>query len=104
MCRPAPSVRFLRLKRAKHVNPQWSEDGHSLYFISDPGGISNVYRLDLASGGIYQISQAPGGVAGLAPTSPALSVARDAPVMIFTVYRRGTYALEVHRGARTWQA
>ena len=87
------------IESAKHVNPQWSEDGHSLYFISDPDGISNVYRLDLASGGIYQISQVPGGVAGLAPTSPALSVARDAPVMIFTVYQRGTYSLEVHRGA-----
>ena len=98
--RPAPSVRSPRLDAAKHVNPQWSGDGRSLFFISDPGGISNVYRLDLASGGIYQISHAPGGVAGLAPTSPALSVARDAPVMIFTAYRRGTYTLEIHRGRR----
>src|SRR5205823_6152725 len=84
---------------AKHVNPQWSEDGRSLYFISDPGGVSDVYRRDLTSGGIYQISSVPGGVAGLALTSPALSVASNAQVMIFTVYRRGTYALDVHRGA-----
>ena len=35
---------------AKHVNPQWSGDGRSLYFISDPDGISNVYRLDLRFG------------------------------------------------------
>ncbi|HEY3043507.1 MAG TPA: BamA/TamA family outer membrane protein, partial [Vicinamibacterales bacterium] len=86
------------IEAAKHVNPQWSGDGHSLYFISDPGGISNVYRLDLVSGGVFQISDAPGGVAGLASTSPALSVARETPVMIFTVYRRGTYALEILRG------
>jgi len=84
---------------AKHVNPQWAGDGRSLYFISDPDGVSNVYRIDLGSGSVYQISDAPGGVAGLAATSPALSVARESPVMIFTVYRRGTYALEVHRGA-----
>jgi Tol biopolymer transport system component len=83
---------------AKHVNPQWSQDGRSLFFISDPGGVSNVYRLDLGSGGVFQTSDAHGGVTGLAPTSPALSVARDAPVMVFTVYRRGTYALEIHRG------
>jgi Tol biopolymer transport system component len=87
------------IEAAKHVNPQWSGDGRSLYFISDPGGISNVYRLDLTSGGIYQISSAPGGVVGLSSTSPALSVARDTPAMIFTAYRRGTYALEIHRGA-----
>jgi hypothetical protein len=87
------------IESAKHVNPQWSGDGGSLYFISDPGGISNVYRLDLTSGGIYQISNSTSGVVGLSPTSPALSVARDTPAMIFTVYRRGTYALEIHRGA-----
>jgi surface antigen Omp85-like protein/WD40 repeat protein len=87
------------IEGARHLNPQWSEDGHSLYFISDPRGVSNVYRLDLDSGGVYQISDAPGGVAGLAPMSPALSVARKTPVMIFTVYRRGAYALEILRGA-----
>jgi hypothetical protein len=83
---------------AKQVNPQWSKNGDSLYFVSDPGGLSNVYRLDLMSGGVYKISDSPGGVAGLASTSPALSVARDAPVMIFSAYRRGTYTLEVLRG------
>lgn len=87
------------IEAAKHVNPQWAEDGRSLYFLSDPDGISNIYRLDLTSGGVYQVSDSPGGVAGLAPTSPALSVARDAPAMIFTVYRRGTYTLEILRGA-----
>jgi Tol biopolymer transport system component len=37
---------------AKHVNPQWSGDGQSLYFVSDPGGVSNVYRRDLISGSV----------------------------------------------------
>src|SRR5438094_869907 len=32
------------LAHAKHINPQWSPDGQSLYFIGDPGGISNGFR------------------------------------------------------------
>jgi hypothetical protein len=86
------------IESAKHLNPHWSADGRSVYFVSDPTGISNVYRLDLASGGIYQVTDVPGGVAGLASTSPALSVAHRAPVLAFTVYRKGQYAIEIRRG------
>jgi Tol biopolymer transport system component len=35
---------------AKHINPQFSPDGESLYFVSDRNGISNVYRLHRPSG------------------------------------------------------
>ncbi len=85
--------------RSKHLNPQWSSDGTSLYFIADPDGISNVYRFDIG-GALQQITDVPGGVAGLASTSPALSVARDRAVMAFSVYRNGKYQIEVRRGRR----
>ena len=87
-----------KLIRSKHVNPQWSSDGASLFFVADPDGISNVYRLDIGSGALSQISNVPGAVAGLTPTSPALSVARSAPVMAFSVYRNGKYEIEIRRG------
>jgi hypothetical protein len=87
-----------KLVRAKHLNPQWSADGTSLFFLADPDGISNVYRFDVISGTLAQISDVPGAVAGLAPTSPALSVARGAAVMAFSVYRNGTYEIEIRRG------
>jgi hypothetical protein len=83
---------------AKHMNPQWAGDGNSLYFVSDPAGVSNVYRVGMEAHDLYQITHVPAGVTGLAPTSPALSVARDAPVIAFTVYRGGAYALEIRRG------
>jgi hypothetical protein len=83
---------------ARHVNPHWSADGSSLYFVSDPNGVSNVYRIDLGSGGVTQITDVAGGVSGLTPTSPALSVARSAPVLAFTVYRKGNYQIEIRRG------
>jgi hypothetical protein len=83
------------------VNPQWSSDGPHVYFISDPGGISNVFRVEVASGAVSQITDVAGGVAGLTGTAPALSVAAQAPAMAFTVYRDGKYAMEFHRAAST---
>jgi hypothetical protein len=63
--------------KGKHINPQWSPDGKSLYFISDQNGISNVYRMDLESRQIFQVTNVFTGVSGIAPLSPALSVAAE---------------------------
>ncbi len=82
----------------KHVSPQWSADGRSVYFISDPDGVSNVFRLDVANGTLSQVTNVPGGVSGLTESSPALSVAAQAPAIAVTSYRHGKYVLEVYRG------
>ena len=65
---------------ANHLSPQWSRDGSSVYFVSDRLGVSNLYRLDVTTRGIYQLSNMLTGVAGLTPTSPALSAAREADI------------------------
>jgi Tol biopolymer transport system component len=94
------AVRALRaIAGAKHLNPQWSRAGDSVFFLSDPGGVTNVYRVALASGAVYQVTDVDGGVTGLAPTSPALSVARDADALVYTAYRSGRYEMQLHRGA-----
>jgi hypothetical protein len=90
--------RLAAIDEAAHFNPQWSADGGALFFISAPAGISNVYRLDLDAGVVRQVTDVAGGVAGLTPASPALSVARSAPVFAYTDYRKGTYQVEILRG------
>lgn len=90
--------RLPAIDAATHLNPQWSADGESLYFVSDPEGIRNVFRLDLRSGVVHAITDVSGGVAGLTATSPALSVARSAPVIAFTVYAKGKYDIGIRRG------
>lgn len=86
---PLPS-----LGDAKHINPQWAPDGRSLYFLADPGGITNVYRLDVGAGAIAQVTNLYTGVAGITPLSPALSVAAQAPRAVFSVYTNGGYTLQ----------
>ena len=78
---------------AKNINPQWASDGRSLYFVSDRTGISDVYRLDLASGGLSQVTNVYTGVAGITALSPALSVAANAGTLSFSVFEGGKYQI-----------
>ena len=78
---------------AKNVNPQWSGDGRSLYFLSDANGVANVHRMSLPDGGITQITNLRTGVSGITDLSPAISVARGADRLVFTAYERGAYSL-----------
>ena len=86
------------LPDAEHLNPQWSSDGHSVYFIADPDGVSNVYRLERHTSRVFRVTDVAGGVTGLSDTSPALSVASDAPVLAYSVYRGGKYRIERLQG------
>jgi len=90
-----------RLSNAKHINPQWSPDGLSVYFLSDPGGITNVYRLSLGDGVITQVTNLFTGVSGITALSPALSVASKASRAVFTVYTGGGYAIQAIEDIQT---
>ena len=91
---PGQITRLPYFKGAKHINPQWSPDGKSVYFIGDPGGISNVFRISLADGAITQITNVFSGVSGITSLSPALSVAQKASRAVFSVYTGGGYSIQ----------
>ncbi|MCG3119366.1 MAG: Protein TolB [bacterium] len=78
-------------QEGKHINPQWSPDGKSVYFISDRDGISNIYRLELASGSLFQVTNLYTGVSGITPSSPAFSVAQKTNRLSFSVFEDGKY-------------
>jgi Tol biopolymer transport system component len=79
----------------KHINPQWSRDGKSIFFLSDQNGITNLYRVALADGAIAQVTNLYTGIAGITPTSPALSVAQDADRVVISVYGAEGYHLHL---------
>ncbi len=76
---------------AKNINPQWAPDNQSIYFLSDRGGITNVYRLALGSNEVYQLTNLYTGVTGITGLSPALSAASNADRVAFSVYESGEY-------------
>ena len=47
---------FSPFTQGKHINPQYTPDGRSLFFISDQDGFSDIYRLELASGAVARVT------------------------------------------------
>jgi Tol biopolymer transport system component len=87
-------IRLLPLfEGAKHINPQYSPDGASLYFIADREGFSDIYRLSIADGTVFQVTRLKTGVSGITALAPALSVARSTGTLMFSVFDRGGYTL-----------
>jgi Tol biopolymer transport system component len=78
---------------AKNINPQWAPSGASLYFLSDTTGATNIYRLDVADGALYQLTDLITGVSGITALSPALSVAANANRLAFSVYDEDRYEI-----------
>jgi len=79
------------LEGGKNINPQWSPDGTQLYFVSDARGASDLYRATLATGAIEALTQLRTGISGIAPVSPALSVAARSGQVAASIYDKGRY-------------
>ncbi len=80
---------------AKNISPQWAADGRSLYFISDRQGISNIYRLEVATGKTSQLTNMLTGASGVTALSPAMSFSGGR--LVFSAYENdgyNIYALE----------
>ena len=78
---------------SKHIDPAFGPDGQSLYFVADPDGFPNVYRVDLESGRVFQVTDVATGVSGLTDMAPAMSVASETGRLAFTVFDDGGYSV-----------
>ncbi|HEX2191423.1 MAG TPA: BamA/TamA family outer membrane protein [Longimicrobiaceae bacterium] len=76
---------------AKSINPSWASDGRSVFFISNRAGISNIYRVDVATGALTRVTDLFTGVSGITDLSPAISTARTGNRLLFSAFERGGY-------------
>ncbi len=76
---------------ARHINPQWAPDGRSIYFIGNPEGIPDVYRITYPEGQLSRVTTLDSGVAGITDMSPALTVAARAGNIAFSVFEDDNY-------------
>ena len=94
------SRELIGFPRSKHINPQFGREGRDLYFIADPDGFSDIYRMDLQTNAIFRVTRLVTGVSGITYLSPALSVSPQTGRLMFSVFERaGTniYSLEADR-------
>jgi hypothetical protein len=76
------------------INPQWSPDGRALVFVSNASGRPNAYRL-VPGEQPSRLTSTPTGVAGITPTSPALSIAAKTGEAAVTVFRDSGYEIQL---------
>ncbi|HEX5829898.1 MAG TPA: basic secretory protein-like protein [Gemmatimonadaceae bacterium] len=87
-------VRLLpRLGRGKHINPHWSPDGGSIYFVSDADGFSDIYRMALGDSALFRVTRTATGVSGITAQSPAISVARSDGNVYFSTFNDAGYTI-----------
>ncbi len=74
-----------------HINPQFAPDGNSIYFIANPEGIPDIYRITLADGQLSRVTAVDTGIAGITDMSPALAVAQRSGDIAFSLFEDDNY-------------
>ncbi|MBN1273482.1 MAG: PD40 domain-containing protein [Candidatus Aminicenantes bacterium] len=85
------TVHVAGFNKGKNTNPQWAPDGKSLYFLSDQSGISNIYRYEINSRKVYQVTRLFTGTTGITDLSPAFTVAQQTGRLIYCTYEKENY-------------
>jgi len=78
---------------AKSINPQWSGDSKSLFFLSDQSGVDNIYRYNLQTGQTTEVTNLFGGVSGITSLSPAISVSTGVNKLVYSAYEQGHFSI-----------
>jgi Tol biopolymer transport system component len=78
-------------EHGKHIDPHFSPDGSSVYFIAEPDGIADVVRYDFSTRRTERITALKTGVTGITAHSPAISVAADSGTLVFSTLEDGDW-------------
>ncbi len=81
--------------QGKNINPQWTPDSRSLFFVSDQNGISNIYRVNVQSGALAQVTNVDSGISGITGLSPAISSAIDARTVAVSAYENDSHHIYI---------
>ncbi len=85
--------KLLAFPAGKNINPQWTADSQALYFLSDQNGKTDLYRIEVASARITQVTNLYAGIGGITGLSPSLSVAHGAGRVVFSGYTDGYFTI-----------
>ncbi|MHB1179438.1 MAG: basic secretory protein-like protein [Daejeonella sp.] len=77
---------------ANNLNPQYSADNKSIYFLSNRDGFRNMYRYAIAGGTIEKLTDYFTGISGITEYSPALSLSNNDDVL-YSYYRAQKYSI-----------
>jgi len=80
---------------AENFNPVFSPDGLKIFFLSNRDGLRNLYRYDLQSGSIQQLTDYWTGISGITAYSPAMSISAKTGAISYSYFSNRKYAIYV---------
>ena len=78
---------------ADNLNPLFSVDDRSVFFLSGRDGKRNLYRYDLDNGKVYQLTDYATGITGITKFSPAVSISRKHNELVYSYYSDNKYTI-----------
>ncbi|HDR51272.1 MAG TPA: tolB protein precursor, partial [Mariniphaga anaerophila] len=78
---------------ADNLNPRFSHDGKTIYFLSNSDGFRNLFAYDLESDKVFRLTRFKTGISGLTPFSPAMSAAIGRDLVAYTYYNNNSYEI-----------
>lgn len=77
---------------ANNLNPQFSGDNKSIFFLSNRDGFRNLYRYSIEQKTVEQLTDYFTGISGITEYSPALSVSKNDDIL-YSYYRAQKYTI-----------
>ncbi|MBD3748876.1 MAG: PD40 domain-containing protein [Sphingobacteriales bacterium] len=77
---------------ANNFNPLFGNKDTEIYFLSNKDGFRNMYRYNLASGKVEQLTNYFTGISGITENSPAMTISNNDDI-IYSYYRSQKYIL-----------
>lgn len=78
---------------ASNLNPIFTPDGQSIYFLSDRDGFRNLYRLELETNRVFLETEILTGISGITKLAPAVSISNETGVLSYSYYFNGNYTI-----------
>lgn len=75
---------------ANNLNPLFSKHGESVYFLSNRDGFRNMYRYDLNTGKMSQMTDYFTGISGITEFSPAMSISANDEI-VYSYFKSNSY-------------
>src|SRR3546814_1255122 len=76
---------------ANNLNPQFSSDGQSLYFLSNADGMRNLFQSRFEDGTVAKLTKYFTGISGITENAPAMSVSRTTEDISYVLFKGGNY-------------
>ncbi|MFT5887127.1 MAG: Tol biopolymer transport system component, partial [Arcticibacterium sp.] len=80
-------------KGADNFNPVVDPNGQNIVFLSDRDGYRNLYKYNIASGNLSQLTNYFTGVSGITMFSPAISMASETGDLAYSYFLKGAYSI-----------